>query len=108
MGSRTWEAQKIRPKKTKKQTMPKRNHNRELGFTTEQADSRDDRLEFEGRVEEALPGTLFRVKTTLGTTVLCTLSGKLRINRIRLLVGDSVRIECSPYDTSRGRVVWRV
>ena len=68
---------------------------------------REDRLEFEGIVEEALPGTLFRVKCTLGNTVLCTLAGKMRMNRIRRLPGDPVRIETSPYDVSRGRVVWR-
>ena len=70
-------------------------------------DERQDRLEFEGRVEEAMPGTLFRVKTTLGQTVVCTLSGKLRINRIRLLPGDNVTIEVSPYDVTKGRVTWR-
>jgi len=61
----------------------------------------------EGRIEEALPGTLFRVKCDVGSTVLCTLSGKLRQNKIRLLPGDRVRCEVSPYDTSRGRVSWR-
>jgi len=61
-------------------------------------------------VEEALPGTLFKVKCTMGSTehsAVCTLSGKLRINRIRLLPGDRVTIEVSPYDLSRGRVTWR-
>ena len=56
---------------------------------------------------EAMPGTLFRVKCSAGNEVLCTLSGKLRMNRIRLIVGDRVRVEVSPYDLSRGRVVWR-
>ncbi len=68
---------------------------------------RDDRIEMEGTVDECLPGTLFRVKTTLGTFVLCTLAGKLRTNHIRLLPGDAVSIEVSPYDTTRGRVCWR-
>jgi translation initiation factor IF-1 len=93
---------------TKKTSMSKKNRGRgnqqyESGIVEE----RQDRLEFEGRVEEALPGTLFRVKTSLGSEVMCTLSGKLRINRIRLLPGDNVTIEVSPYDVTRGRITWR-
>lgn len=68
---------------------------------------RDDRIEMEGKVDECLPGTFFRVRTTLGTDVLCTLAGKLRTNRIRLLPGDNVTIHVSPYDVTRGRVAWR-
>lgn len=81
------------------------NHNQQYESATEP--DRQDRLEFEGRVEEALPGTLFRVKTTMGNEAICTLSGKLRINRIRLLPGDNVSIEVSPYDVTRGRITWR-
>jgi translation initiation factor IF-1 len=54
-----------------------------------------------------MPGTLFRVRCDNGHVVLCTLSGKLRVNRIRLLVGDNVTVEVSPYDLTRGRVTWR-
>lgn len=68
---------------------------------------RDDRLELSGRIEECLPGTLFRIKCDAGNIVLCTLSGKLRQNRIRLLPGDAVTVEVSPYDLTRGRVMWR-
>ena len=68
---------------------------------------REDRMEMEGVVMEALPGTLFQVKCTGGHTVLATLSGRLRLNKIRILVGDRVKVEVSPYDLSRGRVVWR-
>ena len=68
---------------------------------------RQDKLELEGVVEEALPGTWFKIKINEGMTVLCTLSGRLRQNHIHLLLGDHVKIEVSPYDTSRGRVVWR-
>jgi len=68
--------------------------------------SRDDKLEFEGVIDECMPGTLFKVKCPHGT-VLCTLAGKLRQNRIRLLAGDRVRVEVSPYDVSKGRVSWR-
>lgn len=75
--------------------------------TSSDAGERDDRIEMDGTVEDCLPGTLFKVKTTLGTEVLCTLAGKLRTNRIRLLPGDAVTIHVSPYDTTRGRVAWR-
>jgi translation initiation factor IF-1 len=61
-----------------------------------------------GRIEECMPGTLFRVKCDNGHEVLATLGGRLRLNRIRLLPGDNVRIEVSPYDLSRGRVVFRL
>ena len=69
--------------------------------------SRDDRLELDGVIEEAMPGTLFKVRCINNLLVICTLGGRLRVNRIRILPGDRVRIEVSPYDTSRGRVVWR-
>lgn len=65
-------------------------------------------LEFDGVVEEALPAAMFKIKVNGSDNfVLCTLAGKLRKNRIRILVGDRVKIEVSPYDLSRGRVVWR-
>jgi len=70
-------------------------------------DDRQDRMTFDGTVEEALPGTLFQVKTSAGHMVLATLAGKLRMNKIRILVGDAVTVEVSPYDTSRGRITWR-
>lgn len=68
---------------------------------------REDRLELHGIVEEALPGTWFRVKIDGGNVVLSTLSGKLRQNHIHILPGDRVAIEVSPYDTTRGRIMWR-
>lgn len=68
---------------------------------------REDRMELHGIVEDALPGTWFKVKTENGVEVLATLSGKLRQNHIRILPGDEVTVEVSPYDTSRGRVTWR-
>lgn len=70
-------------------------------------EEREDRMELEGVIEEALPGTLFRVRCSNDHVVLATLSGKLRMNKIRLLAGDRVKVEVSPYDLSRGRVVWR-
>ena len=67
-----------------------------------------DKIELSGIVEEALPSTLFKVKCDSGQFVLATLAGKLRQNNIRILPGDRVKVEVSPYDTSRGRIVWRV
>ncbi len=61
----------------------------------------------EGEVLEALPNAMFRVKTTEGQLLLCTLSGKMRINRIRVLPGDQVKLETTPYDETRGRIVYR-
>lgn len=84
----------------------KRSHNQPYASTTGQED-REDRLEMSGIVEEALPSTLFKVRCDNGLLVLCTLAGKLRVNRIRVLVGDPVSVEVSPYDVSRGRVTWR-
>jgi translation initiation factor IF-1 len=65
------------------------------------------KIVLDGVITDALPGTLFEVKTTLNTTVLCTLSGKLRQFKIRLLPGDNVRVEVSPYDLTHGRIAWR-
>ena len=62
---------------------------------------------FEGVVEEALPSTTFKVKLDDGREVLAHLSGKLRLNFIRILAGDRVVVELSPYDEHRGRIVYR-
>ncbi len=60
-----------------------------------------------GLVMEALPSTHFRVKLDDGETILCHLAGKLRIFRIKILPGDRVTVEMSPYDSKRGRIVYR-
>lgn len=65
-------------------------------------------FEVEGVVSEALPNTLFRVKIADRRIVLCHLSGKMRINYIRILPGDKVKIEMTPYDMARGRITYRV
>jgi len=62
----------------------------------------------EGIVEEALPSTLFRIKLDDGEEILGHLAGKLRINFIKVLPGDRVRVEVSPYDTTKGRIVHRL
>lgn len=66
-----------------------------------------ERLEFEGAVQEGLPNAMFRVKCDNGSVVLATISGRMRKFFIRILPGDRVTVEVSPYDPSRGRVVYR-
>ena len=67
----------------------------------------DGKIQVEGTVVEALPGTQFRVKLETGHEVLAYLSGKMRKYYIRILLGDRVKVEMSPYDLSRGRIVYR-
>lgn len=64
-------------------------------------------LEVEGVVTEALPNAMFRVELATGHRVLAHVSGKVRLNFIRILPGDKVKLELSPYDLSRGRIVYR-
>lgn len=63
--------------------------------------------EIEGEVIEALPNTLFRVRTSDGRLMLCHLSGKMRVNYIRVLPGDKVKIEVTPYDLEKGRIIFK-
>ena len=67
----------------------------------------DDKIEVEGEITEALPSTMFRVQIDGGHSVLATISGKMRKNYIRILPGDRVKVELSPYDLSRGRITYR-
>jgi len=69
--------------------------------------SKEDVIEVEGKVVEALPNAMFVVELENGHKVLAHISGKLRMNFIRILPGDKVNLELSPYDLSRGRIVWR-
>ena len=69
--------------------------------------SKDDVIELEGKVVEALPNAMFNVELSNGHTILAHISGKLRMNYIRILPGDKVTIEMSPYDLTRGRITWR-
>ena len=66
-----------------------------------------DRIEVEGTVVEAMPNTTFQVDIGNGHTILAHISGKLRMNFIRILPGDKVTVEMSPYDLTRGRITWR-
>jgi len=69
--------------------------------------ARDDVIEVEGKVIERLPNATFQVKLENGHVILAHLSGKLRMNFIRIITGDKVLIEMSPYDLTKGRIVWR-
>ena len=69
--------------------------------------AKEDVIEIEGIVVEALPNTNFKVKLENGHEVLAHISGKLRMNYIKILPGDKVKLELSPYDLSRGRITWR-
>lgn len=65
-------------------------------------------IEIEGEVVECLPNTLFRVKLANERIVLCHLSGKMRLNFIRIMPGDRVRLEMTPYDATKGRITYRL
>ncbi len=67
-----------------------------------------DVIELEGEVTEALPSALFRVKLETGSLILAHVSGKIRKHFIRILSGDKVKIELSPYDLTRGRITYRM
>ena len=66
-----------------------------------------DKLQFEGVVEDALPSTMFRVHADNGLNVLATISGRMRRYYIKILPGDRVTVEVSPYDPTRGRITYR-
>lgn len=69
--------------------------------------SKQDMIEVEGIVVEALPNTKFKVELENGLQIVATISGKLRMNYIRILPGDKVTVDMSPYDLTRGRITWR-
>ena len=69
--------------------------------------AKEELLEFEGTVTELLPNAMFRVKLENGHEVLTHTSGKMRKNRIRVLVGDKVNVEMTPYDLKKGRITYR-
>ena len=68
---------------------------------------KSDMVEMEGKVVESLPNTNFKVELENGIVINATISGKLRMNYIRILPGDKVKVEISPYDLTRGRITWR-
>lgn len=69
--------------------------------------SKEDLIEFTGEITEALPNAMFRVKLESGITILAHTAGKMRKFRIRVMVGDKVDIEMTPYDLSKGRIIFR-
>ena len=69
--------------------------------------SKEDMMELEGTVVEAMPNAMFQVEIPGGHKILAHISGKLRMNYIRILPGDKVTVEMSPYDLTKGRITWR-
>ena len=69
--------------------------------------SKEDQLEFDGEVIETLPNTKFKVKLENGQVITAHISGKMRMNYIRILPGDKVKVEMSPYDLTKGRITFR-
>jgi translation initiation factor IF-1 len=69
--------------------------------------AKEDVIEVEGTVLEALPNAMFQVELENGHKILAHISGKLRMNFIKILPGDKVKLELSPYDLTRGRITWR-
>lgn len=69
--------------------------------------AKDDVIRVEGVVKELLPNTMFRVEIQTGHVVNAHISGKMRMNFIRILPGDKVLVEMSPYDLTKGRIIWR-
>lgn len=65
-------------------------------------------VEVEGKVLESLPNTLFKVELSDGSVILCHLSGKMRMNFIKILPGDRVKVEMTPYDKTKGRITFRI
>ena len=69
--------------------------------------SKADNIELQGTVVEAMPNAIFKVELQNGHIILAHISGKLRMNYIKILPGDKVTVEMSPYDLTRGRITWR-
>ena len=69
--------------------------------------TKEEKIEVEGHILEALPNAMFRVEIAQGKIVLAHISGKMRMHYIKILPGDKVRIELSPYDLTRGRITYR-
>ena len=69
--------------------------------------SKQDMIEIEGTVVESLPNATFQVELENGHRILAHISGKLRMNYIRIIEGDTVKLEMSPYDLTKGRITWR-
>ncbi len=69
--------------------------------------AKEDSIEMDGTIVDTLPNTMFRVQLDNGHTIVAHISGKMRKNYIRILTGDKVKVEMTPYDLSKGRIVYR-
>ena len=83
-------------------------HSRPRGTSAREVATKEEKIEIEGEVVEALPSTMFRVQLDNGHSVLARISGKMRKHYIRILPGDRVKVELSPYDLTRGRITFRM
>ena len=70
--------------------------------------AKEEGIELEGEITEVLPGGMFRIELPNEHQVLATIAGRLRRRRIRVVLGDRVKVEVSPYDPTRGRITWRI
>lgn len=70
--------------------------------------AKEDLIEFDGKVTDVLPNSMFRVELENGHVVLCHISGKMRKNHIKVLMGDKVKVEMTPYDLTKGRISSRM
>lgn len=75
---------------------------------TQDSMAKDDVIEFEGTISETLPNTMFRVKLENGHEIIAHISGRMRKNYIRILTGDKVKVEMTPYDLTKGRITYRM
>jgi len=78
------------------------------GRTFKESMAKDDQIEMEGTVLDTLPNTMFRVKLENGHVVTAHISGRMRKNYIRILTGDKVKVEMTPYDLTKGRITYRM
>lgn len=85
-----------------------KNNKQEMQNNQSQAQNSKDFIETEGEVLELMPATTFKVALDNGHEILAHLSGKMRMNKIRLLPGDRVKLQISPYDLSKGRITYRL
>ena len=86
---------------------PRKTADREA-YSRAKVAAKEEKIEIEGEVVEALPSTMFRVQLDNGHSVLARISGKMRKHYIRILPGDRVKVELSPYDLTRGRITFRM
>ena len=100
-------AARLRRRSSEENQLPKGVACTRLRLGTEVA-VKEDKIEIEGEVVEALPSTMFRVQLDNGHSVLARISGKMRKHYIRILPGDRVKVELSPYDLTRGRITFRM